>query len=563
MTEKRVSKATIVTIRQPTSNKRPDEIERAFRSAGAIDPPYDQRQLTHVYLGSSILRPNVDAYEVNIDRAGYRLEPTVKLEGPPEDVQRAVRMVIVQEAKAEGRTVVPDDVEVNARLVEMKQAAELERAEVEAFLSNCAPELGFSELRGRTRQDLEATGNAYWEVVRNVETDQIVLEHIRSVEMRILPLDRELIDVEVPYWVTPCTIARVPTRRRFRRFVQIVHGIETVYFKELGDPRVMSASSGKFYPSEDELKAKERGAIPATEVLHFLIYTPWTTPYGVPRWIGALPSVRGAGSSEAVNASYFDEKGIPNGILSVSAGDFGAGGVDKIRDFFNEAAKGKENFHKVLVLEIPAQVDGAMGQAVPPPKVQFDALAGALHKDGQFQEYEKNAERKVGSQFRVPAIFRGDSDDYNRATSETAADVTNEQVFGPARTAFDDVFNRRVIVLKGIRYWKFVSGQATKLDPEVIAEMAREGVKEGLLTPNEGRKLYSEATGKEYPDEEWGRQPKAQAPSVQDQLKDLVATRAGLEQESLDGFAASTDAARLDDANEEVDLDPSPAPSWQ
>jgi PBSX family phage portal protein len=555
--EKRVSKASIVTIRQPRSNKRPDELEMAFRSAGALDPPYDPKKLCATYVASSILRPNVDAYEVNIDRSGYRLEPTIKLEGPHEDVLKAVRMVLVQEGVAEGRTVIPDQVEVSARLAEMKQVAELERAQFESFVANCAPALGISELRARTRQDLEATGNAYWEVIRDDE--QLVFEHLRSVEMRIMPLDRDLQKVKVPYRITPCTVAMVPTERRFRRYVQIIQGVETVYFKELGDPRVMSSASGKFYESEEAMQRAERNARPATEVLHFLIYSPWTSPYGIPRWIGAGPAVRGAGASEAVNASYFDEKGIPNGILSVSAGDFGEGGVDKIRQFFNEAAKGQENFHKVLVLEIPAQVSDGLGQASPPPKVQFDPLSGALHKDGQFQEYEKNAERKVGTQFRVPAIFRGDSNDYNRATSETAADVTNEQVFGPARQAFDEIFNTRILPILGIRYWRFVSGQATKMDPEVLTKIAENGVKAGILTPNEGRKLYSEALGREYQDEEWGKTPKPTSGGVGDQVKELVAARAELEREAFDGFAASTDHARLDDATDEVDLGQPPA----
>lgn len=563
MTEKRVAKATVIELKIPRSNRRPDEVERAFRAAGALEPPYDPKQLCSTYVASSILRPNVDAYEVNIDRAGFRLEPTIKLEGPIEDVLKAVRMVIVQEAKAEGRTVVPNEVEVNARLIEMKQAAELERAEIETFLANIAPLVGLSEVRGRTRHDLEATGNAYWEVLRSEDNDQIVVEHLRSVEMRIMPIDREPQEVQVPYWITPCTVALVKAERRFRRYVQVIQGLEAVYFKELGDPRLMSASTGKFYASEEALKKAEPSARRATEVLHFPIYSPLFTPYGIPRWIGAAPAVRGAAASEHINANYFDNKGIPNGILAVTAGEFPD--IEAIKTFFREAAQGRENFDKMLLLEIPAQ-EGSMAQTVPEPKLKFEPLTGVLHQEGRFQDYEKNAERKVGTQYRVPAIFRGDSNDYNRATSETAADVTNEQVFGPERKAFDDVFNHRIFTLKGFSYWRFVSGQATKMDPETLAKMADNGVDKGILVPNEGRKLYSEATGKEYQDEEWGRTPKAAAPGVGDSVRDLVNTRAQLEREALGDFAASTDEGRLADATEEVELEPPtppPPPSLQ
>jgi PBSX family phage portal protein len=555
-----VSKAYIVSLDVPNSNKEISDLEIAFSQAGALTPPYDPKGLCLTFERSSILRPNVDAYEVNIERAGFRFDAAVKLEVA--DVVDVVRRMMVQEALADGQPVIPTDEEVAARIIEIRHASELELNQLKSFFRNCAW-AGFSELRARMRQDLEITGNAYWEVIRDAQGDPYLFEHLESCSMRLMAIDRDRVEVDVPRWVSECAFIMATAQRRFRRFVQIVNGVEKVFFKELGDPRVISSRTNAVYESEAALAAKEPNAPPATEVLHFATYCAGTAPYGVPRWIGAAPAIRGARGSEDVNARHFADKGIPNGILSVSGGDFGAEGVDKIQQFFRESVRGVENYHKVLILEVAAPQQQLGGTAAR-PEVKFDPLAGALQKDGIFQEYEKNSERKVGEQYRLPGLFRGDSAELNRATADTAVEMTNTQVFGPERQRFDEIMNTRILPLLGIRYWRFVSGPVAKSDPVELVDMVVKLVEKGVLTINEARRFASEALGHEFREltADWANKPLPlliKGDSAGEAVKSLVELRTSMAAE----VEAQTLAARRAEAVEEVELEPEPAPSLQ
>lgn len=554
---KRVAKAHVITVRLPPSNKKDVEIEGRFTTAGALQPLYNPRSLCRIYETSSLLRPNIEAYEVNVDRAGHRFEPKLKFDA--KDVLDRLRQMMVQEANAKGDPSVPSDDEIRARAVIVKEGMALEQGQLEAFFANCAPGIGFEELKARRRADLEVTGNAYWEVLRDEDGEIVAFEHLESVDMRLMAVGRELVDVEIPYWTSPISFERTKRSRRFRRFVQMVMGMETVYFKELGDPRVMSAATGQPYKSEEELKAKEPHARAATEVLHWALYSPGCAPYGVPRWIGATPSVTGARGSEEVNATYFDEKGLPTGVLSITGGTFGEGDVTKLEGFLRERAKGRSNYHKIAIISVPGVEASPMGGQAAAPKVEFQDFSAAIRKDGTFQVYEKNCEQKVGAQFRLPGLFRGDSAELNRATADVAVELTNAQVFGPERQKDDAVFNERILPELGIRYWSVASGPASKEAPTEIVDNACKLVDGSVITPNEARDLVSGALEVQLPETDWGNAPVSKQ-TAGDTVKQLVELRAQLSQADERAFQARADAARAAEADVVDDLDDPPLP---
>ena len=107
---------------------------------------------------------------------------------------------------------------------------------------------------------------------------------------------KELTDVVEPVPVSLFAYQSIRRRRRFRRFVQVFEG-QLVYFKEFGDPRIVSRKTGRAFPSVAELTGANPDDGPATEMLHFAIHNPRSS-YGVPRWIGNLPSVLGSRQSE-------------------------------------------------------------------------------------------------------------------------------------------------------------------------------------------------------------------------------------------------------------------------
>ncbi len=48
-------------------------------------------------------------------------------------------------------------------------------------------------------------------------------------------------------------------------------------------------------------------------------------------------------------------------------------------------------------------------------------------------EYDTKTRDKLRSAFRLPPLYTGESQDYNKSTAQTAKQVTEEQVFVPQR----------------------------------------------------------------------------------------------------------------------------------
>ena len=106
--------------------------------------------------------------------------------------------------------------------------ARVERARLDAFFDFACFDHSFVDLRRRTRQDLEVTGNAFWEVLRDGKGDLARLVYVPSYTVRLLPLDREAVDVTERARVSPVSFDTVRSRRRMRRYVQ-VQPTECVY----------------------------------------------------------------------------------------------------------------------------------------------------------------------------------------------------------------------------------------------------------------------------------------------------------------------------------------------
>jgi PBSX family phage portal protein len=472
-----------------------DEVTKSFEQAGAIVPPYDPRVLNDLFENSSALRPNVDAYATNIDANGFHLEPSVSLSG--DDARKIVRDAIYLErleARDKGSAVdpIPSEDEVAERIKLVDQAMALEQMRVLSFFDACTVEESFTSLRRRTRQDLEVTGNAYWEILRDDRGRVTQFVYLPVSTMRLTTQGREFVPVIVPRRLTPITVIREKRSRRFRRFVQIVEGSprSTVFFKELGDPRVMSSKTGTYYTNDLAMKAKEGAdATTATEVFHFRIPSSGT-PYGVPRWVGALLSVFGTRHAEEVNYLYFENKSVPPLAMLVSGGRVSADSVKRIESYVENQIKGKKNFHKILIIE--AEPTGGDIENNGRMKIELRPLTQAQQSDALFQKYDERNADKVGIMFRLPRMLRGDVRDFNRSTAEAALEFAERQVFGPERVEFDFTINRFVLADLDVRYWKFVSNSVQVRDPQVMANIIAKLKSANVLVAADARELVGE-----------------------------------------------------------------------
>jgi PBSX family phage portal protein len=506
-----ILKAVVVgaSVETPRSNPHGDEAEQAFESIGALVPPYDPRALCMLFEHSNSLRPNVDAYATNIDGFGYRFEPAIDFDAEDAKERVADAMALEQAAAQQGAAVAsgilmePAAEEVAARTEKLRRLARRERGQLEAFFEFCSFDHSFVDLRRRTRQDLEVTGNAYWEVLRDGKGDVARFVHVPSHTVRLLPLDRELSSVTERVRVSPISFDTVTTRRRLRRYVQIQF-TERVFFKSLGDLRVVSRKTGRIFADAGALVEADPSDGPATEMLHFAVHSP-RSPYGVPRWVGALLSVLGSREMEEVNFLYFGNKSVPPLALLVSGGRLSQESVPRIERFIEENLKGKANFHKILILEADGGGTGDGGRA----KIELRPLTDAQQKDALFQAYDERNIDKVGSAFRLPPLLRGDGRDFNRSVADAQLRFAEDQVFQPERDEFDFLINRKILAELGIRFWRFRTQTLATRDPERMTDMVEKLVRVGVMTPEEGRVLAGDIFNREFHKigDDWTKRP--------------------------------------------------------
>ena len=513
-------KVTVVEANYAASNAAisTEEDNLVFNTYGAIEPYWKPRALCRMFVDSASLRPNIDVYKTNIDGYGHRLKTTIDVARiemvgqdvkAPDGVREDVKDALTVDKMLCGDTSpeVPS-LAVDGALRLLPTQARLERLRVEQFFSSCCAEMSFTELRECRRMDLEVTGNAYWEILRDAEGVPYQIVHLPSVTMRLMAVDpcpHELLEKRR---VSKMGLRQRMVRRRMRRFIQVLNGVFVAYFKEFGDPRIMSANTGKFYESIDQMRENEPESRVATEVQHFRIHSP-VGAYGVPRWVGAALAVLGSHESEEVNYNYFQNKAVPPMAIMVSGGKLANGAAAKIETYIRDQLKGKDNFHKIMILEAEGTAGTVAGGQGARVRIEMKSLMDAQQQDALFQVYDANNTEKVGAQFRLPKILRGDMKDFNRATAEAALEYAEQQIFQPERNHFDFWMNDRFFPELDVKYHEFVTNSVVTKDPPSITKMVADIADAGGLTVNEVRELAADVFGKTYEplEADWANEP--------------------------------------------------------
>lgn len=300
-----------------------------------------------------------------------------------------------------------------------EMAAEFQRAQEIVELLNT--EQDTKEVFEDLIEARETYGIAYLEIIRNLAGEVVQIEFIRDTPsvLKTSPLD--------PYISTAYFHHGQQTERerRFCKYRQDIGG-KTVYFKEFGDPRIMDRRSG-FYLQEGETLDLDNQA---NEIMEFAIGTePY---YGEVRWIGQVLGVDGSRKAEMLNNNYFENgRHTPLAII-VRNGTLTDDSFTKLQHYMDDI-KGASGQHAFLVLETESTTEGTALDAEDKPEIELKDLASILQKDELFQDYLDNNRRKVQSAFQLPDLYVGYTTDFNRATAQTAQEVTEEQVFQPER----------------------------------------------------------------------------------------------------------------------------------
>lgn len=434
--------------------------QEAYNAGDWITPPLDLKGLRVLVKNSSILPQCVRAYKNNI--AGFGIGVRYK-----------------------------DDIEETPEM-----AAEFERAEEIIELLNL--EQDTKEVFEDIIEAREIYGISYLEVIRNVAGEVQQIEFIKDTPSitKTKPLE--------PYIATVFYHKgkQVERKKRYCKYRQSIGG-KTVYFKEFGDPRIMDNRDGKYLEEGENLDIQYH----ANEIIEFAI---GTEPYGEVRWIGQILGVDGSRKAEGLNNNYFENGRHTPLMIMIKGGTLTDESFDKLQQYMNDI-KGTAGQHAFIILETESSEGRVDFDQSEKPEIEVKDLANILQKDELFQDYLDNNRRKVQSSFQLPDLYVGYTTDFNRATAQTAQEVTEEQVFQPERKSLAWVVNNKL--LNGYQF-KYVEAYFLEPDisnPDDLYKLLTVANNAGGLTPNKAKQIVYEAygeTAEDYP-EEWGDVPLA------------------------------------------------------
>lgn len=349
-------------------------------------------------------------------------------------------------------------------------------------------------------RDRETYGISYCEVIRNQAQEVVELQFIidtPSIDMTY-PL-RPYVDIEYFYKGTA-----INRKKKFRKFRQNVGG-KTVYFKEFGDPRIMDKRSGEYIGEADSpIDIDDQ----ANEIIEFRI---GSMPYGEVRWIGQVLTVDGNRRAEVLNNNYFRHGRHTPLMILVKGGTLTDSAFIKLKEYM-EGIEGESGQHSFLVLETDTLETTAAFAEQKPPEVEIKDLASILQKDELFQEYQENGRKKTQSAFLLPDLYVGYTTDFNRATAQTAMEVTEKQVFQPERTSLAWIVNQKLLNGYRFRYVEVQFDEPDITNPDDIQKMLNITERAGGLTPNTAKELTYEVLGKDGCEDyegDWGDIPLA------------------------------------------------------
>lgn len=432
--------------------------QEVYAAADWISPPSDLRGLRNLVKHSTILPQCIRAYKNNIAGFGIGIRYIEDAEETPE------------------------------------MAAEFSRAQEIIELLNI--EQDTKEVFEDIIEARETYGIAYLEVIRNVAGEVVQIEFVKETPtiLKTRPLDPYISTVYYHHG------QQTERKKRYCKYRQDIGG-KTVFFKEFGDPRIMDRRDGEYLKEGESLDLEYQ----ANEIMEFAI---GTEPYGEVRWIGQILGVDGSRRAETLNNNYFTNGRHTPLMIMIEGGTLTDESFEKLQQYINDI-KGEAGQHAFLLLETEASDGRTDFDQQEKPKITVKDLASVLQKDELFQGYLDNNRRKVQSAFQLPDLYVAYTTDFNRATAQTAQEVTEEQVFQPERRGLAWAINNRL--LNG---YQFQHVEAYFLEPDItnpddLYKLLTVANNAGGVTPNFAKRIIYEAFGEQAEDypEEWGDTP--------------------------------------------------------
>ncbi len=171
--------------------------------------------------------------------------------------------------------------------------------------------------------------------------------------------------------------------------------------------------------------------------------------------------------------------------------------------------KGEAGQHSFMLLEAEKNENSTGMTEEKTPEIEIKNLADILQHDELFQDYLENSRKKVQSAFRLPDLYLGYTTDFNRATAQTAMEVTEKQVFQTERQSLAWIINNKLLNEYGFKNVEVYFKEPDITNPDDLFKMLTVANNAGGLTPNKAKEILYSQIGETSDDfeEEWGNTP--------------------------------------------------------
>lgn len=377
-----------------------------------------------------------------------------------------------------------------------EMAEEFKRAEEIVDLLNI--DMDTKEVFEKLIESREMYGIGYLEVIRNLSGEVVQIDFIEDTETIYKTPALDPIQDYIYYYKGK----EVMYKKRFRKYKQTKAG-KTIYFKEFGDPRIMNKRTGEYIKEGQTLEFKYQ----ANEIMEFKV---GAGEYGTVRWIGQLLNIDGSRRAENLNNNYFLNGRHTPLMIVVKGGTLSDESWEKLQTYMNDI-KGENGQHAFIVLEAEDNENKTDLEGAKPVEVELKDLAGILQKDELFQDYLENSRKKTQSSFLLPDLYTGYTSDFNRATAQTAMEITEKQVFMPERKSLAWQINHRLLNGYNFKYVTFYFKGPDLSNIDDIVKALNIAERAGGVTPNVAKEFAMQVLGKVSEDyeEEWANTPVA------------------------------------------------------
>lgn len=378
-----------------------------------INPPYDLNTLANLYDQSAIHYAAINARVMNTVGLGYEFVETLKAKRRIEKVQKD-----------------------KIKLDKTRKSIQDLKEDLEETFEDLNLEETFIETLVRVWQDVLTVGNGYLEIGRNNSGKIGYIGHV------------------------PATMVRV--RRLRDGYVQISRSnkVQAVFFRNFQDSTTPD-------PINDDPKPNE--------LVHFKMYSPNSTFYGIPPSVSAAAAIIGDKFAKEYNIDYFENKAIPRYAIIVKGAKLSNKSKMELINYFRSEVKGRN--HGTLIIPIPSSIGTDTD-------IKFEKLEAGI-QDASFDKYRKSNRDEILVANRVPAPKVGVYDNANLAVSRDADKTFKMQVIGPDQAVIEKKINR--IISEFTDMLQLRLRKIDLIDEEMESRINDRYLRTEVVTPNEVR----------------------------------------------------------------------------